>query len=77
MFKKASTQNFVNFDDSHTNQLVQQLVAEISQLEQKLNKVHADKQSVDFSLEQSYKAMLHSRKGALRELQKQQGLHFQ
>jgi len=77
MFKKASTQNFVNFDDSNTNKLVQQLVTEISQLEQKLGKMHIDKKSVDFSVEQTYKEMLHSRKGTLRELQKQQGLHFQ
>ncbi len=48
MFKKASTQNFVNFDDSNTNKLVQQLVAEISQLEQKLSKLHTEKQKVDF-----------------------------
>lgn len=77
MFKKASTQNFVGFDNSHTNQLVQKLVIEISQLEQKLGKIHADKQSIDFSLEQSFKNMLHTRKETLRDLQKQQGLHFQ
>ena len=77
MFKKASTQNFVKFDDSNTNKLVQQLVGEISQLEQKLGKMYTDKQRVDFSLEQTYKEMLNSRKGALKDLQKQQGLHFQ
>jgi len=77
MFKKASTQNFVNFDDSNTNKLVQQLVAEISQLEQKLGKLHTEKQKVDFSVEQTYKEMLNSRKITLKDLQKQQGLHFQ
>lgn len=77
MFKKVSTQQFVRFDDAHTNHLVQQLVTEISQLEQKLSKLHQDKNSVDFTTEQTYKEMLNSRKGQLRNIQKQQGPHFQ
>ena len=77
MFKKASTQQFINLDDQKTIKLVQQLITEISQLEQKLGKLHTDKQSVDFMTEQTFKEMLQGRKESLRELQKQQGLHFQ
>ena len=77
MFRKSSAQSFITLDDSRAHLLMQQLVAEISRLEQKLGKIHTDTQHIDFTLEQSFKNMLHTRKGTLRELQKQQGLHFQ
>jgi len=70
--KKPPASTFVNVNDSHSNELIQKLIQEISQLEHKLSQLHSDKQSVDFSMEQTYKEMLHSRKGMLGELQRQQ-----
>lgn len=70
--KKPPASTFVNFNDNHSNQLIQNLVTEISEIEHKLSKLHCDKQSVDFSMEQTYKEMLHSRRGMRDELQRQQ-----
>lgn len=59
----------VNHQD--TNMLKQHLISEITHLERQCEQLRIESDTVDFSMLQTYKEMIHSRKEMLAELPRQ------
>lgn len=52
----------------NTSRVKGQLLAELVELEKQMEQMKADSESVDFSMLQTYKEMIHSRKSLFNEL---------
>lgn len=62
----------VNVDKHHTVLLQEQLVREITGLERRLEQMQREQFNVDFSMTQTFKEMIHSRRALLGHLPHQQ-----
>ena len=69
--KTPPASTFVDLNDAHATDLIYSLVQEINQLESKLDNLQTESREMDFSMTQTFKEMIHSRKGMLHELQRQ------
>lgn len=64
----SSTAKLVNVDSHNTNLLREQLIREITGLERQLEQLKISDNNRDFSLQQTYREMIHSRRGMLTSL---------
>lgn len=67
MSHSAAT-SLVNVDDHNSSVMREQLIREITGLERRLEQLKISDGLVDFSLEQTYKEMIHSRREMLTSL---------
>lgn len=66
------TSNLVNVDGANANQLRDKLEREIKGLERKLEQLRLGEGRIDYSLEQTYREMIHERREMLLSMPGQQ-----
>lgn len=62
----------VNVDTQRAILLQEQLVREITGLERQRDQIQSDQDTIDFSMEQTFKEMIHSRRELLGQLPQRQ-----
>ncbi len=65
------TSNLVNVDNLNTNIMREKLVREITGLERDLQRLALSDDAIDFSMEQTYREMIHERREMLLAIPKQ------
>ncbi|MYM63680.1 hypothetical protein [Pseudomaricurvus sp. HS19] len=68
MATHPTAQPLVNIDHQSTHYLREQLISEITRLERQLEQLRVGDNNRDYSLQQTYREMIHSRRGMLASL---------